>query len=236
MHGPPLRPGAPIHIGTWAGALAHGCATPPAKQSYLQIVKKMKHSSIAAAALAVLYLSACSARDPAPPHPLPAASIQDIMASIVDPSADALWDAVSTETTAKGTVEHHPHTDEQWQQLRRQALTLAEAGNLLVVEGRKVSHVGKVEDAHVPGILAPQEIAASIAEDRPAFAARARALQDAALLALEAIDAKNPQRLMAAGERIDAACERCHMAHWYPNAEQPKVRWPAPIQPAAPKQ
>ncbi|MEO7493985.1 MAG: hypothetical protein ABIT83_07090 [Massilia sp.] len=194
----------------------------------------MKPSTLGAAvAFAVAAVSACTARDPVPPRPLPGASIQDIMVSIVDPSADTLWDAVSTETSAKGTVEHHPQTDEEWQQLRRHAVTLAEAGNLLVMQGRQVSHVGKVEDAHVPGILAPSEIAASISKDRPAFAARARALQDAALLALDAIDAKSPQRLMAAGEKIDAACESCHMVHWYPNAEQPKVRWPAPIQPAA---
>lgn len=153
------------------------------------------------------------------------------MVAIVDPSADALWESVSTETTSKGTEEKQPHTDEEWLTLRRHAVALAEAGNLLVMPGRVVTHGSKVEDAHVPGILTPTEIAASIAKDRPAFAARARALQDAAALALSAIDAKSPVRLLAAGEKIDQACESCHMAHWYPNAEQPKVRWPNPVKP-----
>jgi hypothetical protein len=45
-----------------------------------------------------------------------------------------------------------------------------------------------------------------------------------------AIDARSPQRLLAAGEKLDAACERCHGAYWYSSAEQPA--WPAPLKKA----
>ena len=43
----------------------------------------------------------------------------------------------------------------------------------------------------------------------------------------QAIDARSAQRLLVAGERIDQACEACHVRYWYPDAEKPG--WPAPL-------
>jgi hypothetical protein len=82
------------------------------------------------------------------------------MASVVDPAADALWEAVSTETTAQGEVEHQPRTDAEWLAVRHHAVTLAEAANLLLIEGRVVAN--KLEDAHVPGILTAPEVQKSM--------------------------------------------------------------------------
>lgn len=178
----------------------------------------------------LLLLTACGQSVP-PAKPAaqfrPTASIQELMVSIVDPAADALWESVSTETTAKGTVEHQPRTDAEWQAVRNHAVSLIEAGNLLLIEGRAVSHTLKLEDAHVPGILTPQEVQKKIDGDRAQFAQRAHALHAAGVEALAAVDARSPQRLLVAGEKIDQACESCHSVYWYPNAEQPK--WPAPI-------
>lgn len=180
--------------------------------------------------LPLALLAACSQKSVSSFHP--DASIQEVMAHIVDPAADAIWESVSTETTAKGDEEHQPRNDAEWLAVRHHSVTLAEAANLLLVEGRAVSHTAKLEDAHVPGILTAQEVEKKIAADRALFAARARELQLAAHEATAAIDAKSPQRLLAAGQKIDAACEHCHMTYWYPNAEQPK--WPAPLK-ATPK-
>ncbi|WP_343732017.1 hypothetical protein [Duganella sp.] len=179
--------------------------------------------------LSLLLLAACS--QPAPSEFRPDASIQELMASVVDPAADALWEAVSSETTAQGVVEHQPRTDAEWLAVRHHAVTLAEAANLLLIEGRKVSHTNQLEDAHVAGILTAAEVQKKIDADRQLFAERAHDLQLAAREALAAIDARHPQRLLVAGEKIDAACERCHITYWYPNAEQPK--WPAPLKQAA---
>lgn len=175
--------------------------------------------------LSMLLLAACTAEQPTQFRP--DASIQEVMASVVDPAADAIWEAVSSETTAQGVIEHQPRTDAEWLAVRHHAVTLAEAANLLLIEGRVVSHTNKLEDAHVPGILTAPEVQKKINADRQLFATRAHDLQLAAREALAAIDAKHPQRLLAAGEKIDAACERCHMTYWYPNAEQPK--WPAKL-------
>lgn len=174
---------------------------------------------------ALLVLQACTPQ--APPtariEPFkPTASIQDLMQSIVDPTADALWESVETTVDKKGTVTKEPKTDEEWKAVRALAIRLAESANLLAVEGRAVAHEGKVlEDSHVAGILTPADIAAKIKGDRGAFIARARALQESAEEALKAIDAKDVKQLVVAGGHIDNACEQCHMTYWYPNDKRP---------------
>ena len=194
------------------------------------------HKSITCSLIA-LALSACGkAPAPAPEGSAvfrPTASIQELMASIVDPSADALWDAVSSETTSKGVEEHQPHTEQEWQAARHYAIALQEAGNLLQMPGRAVTHAGKkTEDAHVEGVSSAQQVQTAIAQARPGFNAAARVLQDAAGEALAAIDKKDPAALIVAGGKLDQACESCHSVYWYPNAKLPSTKaWPAPLQP-----
>lgn len=160
----------------------------------------------------------------------PSASIQDLMTAIVDPAADSLWEAVSSEVTSKGIEEKQPRTDQEWLAVRRNAVALLEAGNLLMVPGRAVTHAGKsTEDAHVDGVSNPQQIRQAIDASPARYQAGALALHNAAAEALAAIDAKDAPRLLVAGEKLDHACEQCHSAFWYPNAAQPPSRWPAPL-------
>jgi hypothetical protein len=188
-------------------------------------------SALAFAHFLPFALSACTPTPPPqPPSATSAASIQELMTSIVDPSADALWEAVSSETTANGVKEQQPRTEQEWQAVRNHALVLIEAARLLGVPGRAVTKPGKtLEDAHVTGISGGPEIQAHIDATSPLFQARAAELGESAQAALAAIEAKDPARLLAAGGKIDQACERCHMVYWYPNAAQPPAKWPAPL-------
>jgi hypothetical protein len=139
-------------------------------------------------------------------------------------------EAVSSETTANGVKEQQPRTGQEWQAVRRHALVLIEAARLLGAPGRAVAKPGKpLEDAHVAGISSGPDIQTHIDATAPLFKARAAELKDSAQAALAAIDARDPARLLAAGGKIDQACERCHMVYWYPNTAQPPARWPAPL-------
>ena len=166
--------------------------------------------------------AACNKPTPPPPpeSPLrPTATIQDIMDSLVDPSADGLWESVATIVSAKGTEERRPRTDEEWATQRRNAIRLLEATNLLLMEGRHVAKPGVKSEN--PGIeLEPEQMEKLMTEDRAAFVKLARALYDATLPALKAVDAKNAEGLLDAGEGIDNACENCHLKYWYPLSEQ----------------
>jgi hypothetical protein len=169
----------------------------------------------------LLLLAACAPKAPAA-TPQQLASIQEIMASMVDPSADSLWDAVGSTLTPHGYEDRLPRTDKDWQQVRHWAVTLAEAPNLLVMPGRRVAVPGgKLDDADVKGIESPPAIQAAIDKDPAAFAAKARGLQDAGRAAVAAVDARNPAALLAAGGQLDTACESCHLKYWYPNAPRP---------------
>ena len=179
----------------------------------------MRHFAwLSSVGVSLFLAAACGARDPQPEY-RPTATIKDIMDSTVDPSADFLWDSVATVVTAAGTEERAPRTDEEWINVRRRAIQLLEATNLLQVPGRHVAKPG--EKSENPGIeLGPEEIETVINQDRAAWIKFAHGLHDAVVPALKAIEAKNVQALSDAGEQIDTACENCHLKYWYPNQEE----------------
>src|SRR5204863_7045710 len=81
--------------------------------------------------------------------------------------------------------------------------------------GRHVARPG--EKAEKPEIeLQPEQIEALIEQDRAAFATLAHRLHDAATVVLKAIDARDAQALLFAGDALDKACESCHLKYWYP--------------------
>jgi hypothetical protein len=178
-------------------------------------------------ALAALFAAtACSRSEPVPaadaPQYDPAATVKDLMLSLIDGAADDVWNAVTTTQTAQGTVEVAPKSAEDWLKVRHGAVRLAEGANLLMMPGRKVALPH--EKSETPGVeLEPAEMDALIAKDRAGWNRRARALHEAAMTALAAVDAKDAQKLFEVGETIEHACEGCHSAYWYPNEKVPEL-------------
>jgi hypothetical protein len=150
------------------------------------------------------------------------ATIQDLMDSEVDPAADFLWASVGFVATQKGVQDKEPRTDTEWAAVRHNALTLIEATNLLVMEGRRVADESKpLDEEEKGGIEDPKEIQKAIEANRAAFINFAHGLHDAGMEMLRAIDKKDVAAMGAAGEKLDAACEQCHRTFWYPNAVEP---------------
>jgi hypothetical protein len=170
-----------------------------------------------------LLLTACLEDGPLAPAPKfnPVASLQEIMVDIIDPNIDFVWNSVATISTSNGLEERKPVTDEEWKIVRQHALTVLEAGNLLLVEDRPVAKPGASTSLH-PVELSPADIQIAIASHPDDFAQRVHALQAAVQLSLAAIDAKNVDELEKAGGAIDQACEQCHTQFWYPNDKRPK--------------
>jgi hypothetical protein len=158
----------------------------------------------------------CSKPAPSAPELLKTATIKDLMDSMVDPSGDFMFESVQEIADEKGVREKAPQTDEEWEQVRQRVFVLLEAPNLLTMEGRKVAQPG--EKSKNPQVeLQPEEIQKLIDGDRPNFIKRARRLQDAAVLSLQAVQAKDKTALLQAIDKIDKACENCHLHYWYPN-------------------
>lgn len=181
-------------------------------------------------------LSACD--KPASPEPTPPASaspfkltagVQDIMAGMIDPAADFIWESVSSTVTAEGTEERQPRTDQEWNEVRRQAIILTESANLLLIEGRHVaSEGGKLEDHGTPGNLTLEQVEQAITTDRATFVAFGQALHDAGAVLVKAADNKDVQGIMTGGETLDSVCESCHLKFWYPGQKIPPLPDQAP--------
>lgn len=178
------------------------------------------------AALTVLgFVASGSCSRAAAPEFRPTATVKDIMDSIIDPSADFIWDSVEIVVTLQGTEEKAPKADDDWKALRRHAITLLEASNLLLVPGRRIAGPGeKAEDARID--LNPDEIEARVTEDPAAWMSGAHQLHDAVMVSLKAIDAKDKKALLEAGDVLDQSCETCHRKYWYrvvPGIAQPEI-------------
>jgi hypothetical protein len=112
------------------------------------------------------------------------ASVRDLMDATVHPSAEVIFESVGTIISVKGIEEIAPQNDEEWANVRRSAITVAEAGNLLMMGERP--------------------------KDKGEWMNRARALIDAGILAKKAAEAKNPEALFNAGGIVYEACQQCH--------------------------
>lgn len=140
--------------------------------------------------------------------------MKELMDCVVDPAADGIWDAVAVRSTKKGIEYHQPRTAEEWAAVRRHAIALIEAMNLVTLPGRRAAPSGTK-----PGLgeLAPAEIERDIEQKRALFVSFAQALQVTAQRTLEAIDHKDTDAVMTTGGDIDVACEACHVVFWYPH-------------------
>ena len=144
-------------------------------------------------------------------------TVQAIMDTVVDPSADSLWEAAGTVVSAKGAKAHRPHTAKQWAEARKLALQVVDGAKLLQIR-RPVGGDGhwRLADASTPGIRSAAQIEADIARDPRRFYAAAARLQSTAQDAADALGRRDIGAFLDAGARIDAACEACHAAYWYP--------------------
>jgi len=189
------------------------------------IVNGRRHGAAWPLALvAALLLQSCGPRSAATggetdrPPIKPVATIRELMDSTVDPAADGLWDSVATIASEAGVDRREPRTDAQWLAVRRHAMTLIEAMNLAMMEGRRAAPAGTK-----PGLgeLSPRQIDDMIAANRPEFNSFALAVRDNAQKALAAIDRRDARALFTIGSDLDESCESCHVTFWYPNSARP---------------
>lgn len=158
------------------------------------------------------------------------------MDAVIDPAADALWDSVSITETVKGTVFRQPHTDEEWQEARRHAISLIEGTNLLIMDGRKLVAPGSpVLDQGTSGVLSAEEGQKLLDSKHATFVEFARALRDAGEQMLTSIDKKDSTGMMNAGAAMDGICESCHLTFWYPNQVIPPLPPDFGLSKSAPK-
>ena len=93
-------------------------------------------------------------------------SVKELMANIVDPTADGVWESVGTVYTKEGVFEKKPESDEEWNDVRASALTLVEVGNLLMMPSRSGGSEEWVKLAQELIVQSKRAIKAAEAHDR----------------------------------------------------------------------
>jgi hypothetical protein len=194
----------------------------------------MKNSTFRMLVLSLI-VSACSSpkpaatATPAPASPpatrlwgdmKPVVSVKELMRDMLDPLADNIFDAVSTQITKKGVVNIEPKTDADWEKIRIGAVTLAEGAYLLKVP-RPFAPPGDENDSAGPNPveLSPAQITAKVERDPVEWNARIEALRNVGLEVLDIVKRRDVNELWDAGENLDHACENCHRSYWYPGED-----------------
>lgn len=114
-------------------------------------------------------------------------NVQQLMALVLEPASDILWDSGGWVLDAAGYEELYPTTDEGWDYVRAQAAIVVESGNMLALPGR--------------------------AEDSDAWMIYAEGLSAAGVLAMEAAAAQNEEDFFQAGAQLYSVCTACHQAY-----------------------
>jgi hypothetical protein len=128
-----------------------------------------------------------TAKAAAPPAIVPVATVKQIMTGIVGPASNTVFNAVSTTVSEKGIEEVAPHTDKEWTDVGDAGAALAEAGNMLMLEGRAI--------------------------DRGDWIKMSQAMIDAGRQAMKAVEAKSADGVLAAGEPLNVSCDNCHQRY-----------------------
>ena len=130
---------------------------------------------------------ACTA--PQPPPFKAIAETKDLMEDIMERQADIVWGASGAIVTAEGVEERRPKNDEEWQNVKAAAVTLTEAGNLLMMYPRM--------------------------QDGGPWMENVRNMMAQGQRMIAAIDQKNVRDMFDVGSDLYDTCTNCHM-HYMP--------------------
>ena len=150
---------------------------------------------------AALTAASCTAEAPAGPPFRTDTSVQMLMANMVDPAADLLWDAVGTVLDENGETRWEPETEEEWLQVRLGAMAIAETANLLMMDGR--------------------------ARDQDQWIAMSQGMADAAMQAFAAAEAEDAELIFDLGETVYNSCNACHSLYWVGDEDRGRAVMPS---------
>lgn len=117
----------------------------------------------------------------------PVATVKQLMTGIVAPASTTVYESVSIIVSFEGVQENYPKTPEAWDQVAASAAAIAEAGGLLMWEGR--------------------------ARDTGQWMEISQAMIDASLISMQAALDQDKEALLASGEALNASCDNCHRAY-----------------------
>jgi cytochrome c556 len=161
-------------------------------------------------------LAACS-------KPAPKTTVQQFMEGQVNPAGEFLFHSVQDVADSSGHHLKAPQTSADWQAVRDQIAVLQAAPDVLTAPGLKAAPPGfKSENPNVESD--PAWIQKAMDANRADFNRRAYRLRDAANAVDQAAQAHDPLAMQQALDRVDKACESCHLHYFYPNDKRAQLQ------------
>ena len=148
---------------------------------------------VLAIVLALFTLGGCEREQTQSPVQ-PVGDLHHNMTWVLDPAADVIWGSAGFVLTAEGEQSLAPTNDEEWARVRHSAAVLAEGGNLLVLP-----HLMPAPDGETP--------------DSAAWVEFAHGMTRIAQQAIDAVDARDPERLFEVGGHLYNVCLACHQIY-----------------------
>ena len=157
----------------------------------------MKRVSLLLSVLTTVYIVTGCEDEPAQQltaaDPQSTSEMHGTMTQILEPPTDVIWGSAGYIITEEGEESLAPTTDEGWAEVRRNALILAESGDLLQ--------------------------SPALAVDQGAWIEYARALSRVSKSAITAAENKDADELFKVGGHIYNVCRACHQAYWHKGAD-----------------
>jgi hypothetical protein len=158
--------------------------------------KETMRISTALQAVCVLVLFLAGAAMAQAPTFEPVATVLQIMQGIVAPNSDVVFKVATAA----------PKDDKEWAAVQNSAVTLAEAGNLLLIPGRAA--------------VLRELIDSDFKKGNSEWVKDAKALTAASAKAFNAANAKDRKALAMIGDQVEVTCENCH-ARYHPSDDTP---------------
>ena len=115
------------------------------------------------------------------------ADVQELMLSVLEPAAEAYWDAVGWIIDETGEHEIAPANPEEWEAVRNAAFVIAESGNLLMMDSRVL--------------------------DQTSWIAMSKAMVQVGRIAIEAAETRDKNAVFDAGAEVYYVCTACHATY-----------------------
>ena len=115
------------------------------------------------------------------------ADVQELMLTVLEPAAEAYWDAVGWIIDETGEHEIAPANPEEWEAVRNAAFVIAESGNLLMMDGRALDQTSRI--------------------------AMSKAMVQVGRTAIGAAEARDKNAVFDAGAEVYYVCTACHAAY-----------------------
>ncbi len=140
-------------------------------------------------------------------------SLVELMQSVVDPAAGALWAAVATIATPDGVKEIRPRSDQEWDTLRHQAVRLVESSRLLGATVGTDARSAFWSD-YLGIELERSDLPPLHDNDPERWTGLVTDFSRVAATMLDAIERRDADRLFNEGGPLDLTCARCHRTYW----------------------